>query len=138
VTAAEWLDALDQAHAAATPGPWISDSHELYQAIPGLPDISGDWLGETCRIEGDPHHATSDADAALIVAAVNALPGLTAALRAVLALADEWRYKGEYGWGPWQAGEGPEIEGAVLDDASHRLRAAVCAALGVETTGAGQ
>jgi len=39
------------------------------------------------------------------------------------ALAYEWRYKGEFGWGPWQEGHGPEIEGQVLDEAAIRLRA---------------
>jgi hypothetical protein len=41
----------------------------------------------------------------------------------VRALADEWAYKGEFGWGPWQAGEGPDIEGQILDQAASRLRA---------------
>ena len=47
-----------------------------------------------------------------------------AALRdGVQRLAEEWRYKGDFGWGPWQAGEGPDIEGQILDDAAARLRA---------------
>jgi hypothetical protein len=41
----------------------------------------------------------------------------------IKALADEWRYKGEFGWGPWQEGHGPDIEGQVLDEAAIRLRA---------------
>ncbi len=90
MTAREHLDYLDALRAAGTPGRWTSDSSEIYQAMPGLPDHvnAGDWLGETCRVEGDPHYETSAADAALIVAAVNALPQLTAAIRAVLDLAD--------------------------------------------------
>lgn len=32
------------------------------------------------------------------------------------ALADQWRYKGEFGWGPWQEGYGPNPEGSLLDD----------------------
>jgi hypothetical protein len=46
----------------------------------------------------------------------------------VRALADEWRYKGEFGWGPWQTGEGPDHEGEVLDRASTALRALLPAA----------
>jgi hypothetical protein len=37
-------------------------------------------------------------------------------------LADDWRYKGEFGWGPWQLGEGPDQEGWFLDQASCALR----------------
>lgn len=52
-----------------------------------------------------------------------------AALRSVLDLAEEWRYKGEFGWGPWQIGEGPDQEGYVLDDAAEKLRQVVSIAL---------
>ncbi len=94
------------------------------------------WAIESDCIEGPDELGTmaSDADAALIVAAVNRLPELTAALRAVHALAEEWRYKGEYGWGPWQAGDGPDIEGQILDAAADRLSAAL-AALTPNTSG---
>lgn len=37
-------------------------------------------------------------------------------LMRVEALADQWRYKGEFGWGPWQEGYGPNPEGSLLDD----------------------
>ena len=37
-------------------------------------------------------------------------------------LAEQWRYKGEFGLGPWQMGYGPDLEGQVLDDASSKLR----------------
>jgi hypothetical protein len=47
-------------------------------------------------------------------------PDLEARVR---ALAEEWRYKGEFGWGPWQAGEGPDPEGQVLDQCASRLLA---------------
>lgn len=60
--------------------------------------------------------------------------GLAARLEAqiarVEALAKDWRYKGEFGWGPWQEGYGPDLEGAVLDDADARLRAALTEAGG--------
>jgi hypothetical protein len=56
-------------------------------------------------------------------------PESSAIVRAVLDLADSWRYKGEFGWGPWQTGEGPDIEGQILDDAALAIRRAVSAAL---------
>jgi len=46
-------------------------------------------------------------------------------LAAVEALAEEWRYKGEFGWGPWQLGEGPDQEGFALDQAATLIRAAL-------------
>ncbi len=59
---------------------------------------------------------------------------LFAAIEAVEALAEEWRYKGEFGWGAWQEGQGPDPEGAALDHASSAIRAALAAALGSDTT----
>lgn len=50
-----------------------------------------------------------------------------AALARVEALAEEWRYKGEFGWGAWQEGQGPDPEGYVLDTCSGELRAAIAA-----------
>lgn len=55
---------------------------------------------------------------------------LLAAVQAVMALAEQWRYKGEFGWGAWQEGHGPDPEGAALDHASSAIRSAVEAALG--------
>ena len=43
----------------------------------------------------------------------------------VEALAEEWRYKGQFGWGPWQLGEGPDPEGYVMDYCASALRAAL-------------
>lgn len=54
--------------------------------------------------------------------ALDAPNPLQARLDAVRALAEEWRYKGEFGWGAWQEGEGPDIEGQILDGASSVLR----------------
>jgi hypothetical protein len=48
-----------------------------------------------------------------------------AALRRVEELAEKWRYKGEFGWGAWQEGYGPDQEGYVLDGAASELRAAI-------------
>ena len=47
------------------------------------------------------------------------------ALAAVAVLAESWRYKGEFGWGAWQEGHGPDQEGTILDEVSSALRAAV-------------
>jgi hypothetical protein len=52
-----------------------------------------------------------------------------AAIDAALALAEEWRYTGEHGWGAWQEGHGPDPEGYILDGASADLRAAITEAL---------
>jgi myosin heavy subunit len=52
---------------------------------------------------------------------------LQARIDKALALADEWAYKGEFGWGPWQAGDGPDFEGSILDKAASDLRAALAA-----------
>lgn len=43
-------------------------------------------------------------------------------LEKIAALAEDWRYKGEFGWGPWQIGEGPGPEDQILDDAARELR----------------
>jgi hypothetical protein len=50
---------------------------------------------------------------------------LEAQIARVEALAEDWRYKDEFGRGAWQEGYGPDLEGAVLDDAAARLRAAL-------------
>jgi hypothetical protein len=55
---------------------------------------------------------------------------LEAQLARVEALAEEWRYKGEFGWGAWQEGYGPDPEGYVLDNAAADLRAALTEAGG--------
>lgn len=45
------------------------------------------------------------------------------ALEQVRALAEEWRYKGEFGWDDGSHAYGPDQAGQVLDDASAKLRA---------------
>jgi hypothetical protein len=84
----ELCDQLDQLRAAATPGPWWNESGTVHAPLPfgrndGLP-------GAACHplnAQGS-NGLDADADAELAAAAVNALPQLTAALRAVEALAD--------------------------------------------------
>jgi hypothetical protein len=49
---------------------------------------------------------------------------LAAAVERVRVLAEDWRYKGEFGWGAWQEGYGPDQAGLALDDAATKtLRA---------------
>ena len=50
---------------------------------------------------------------------------LAAQVARVEALAEDWRYKGQFGWGPWQIGEGPDPEGYVMDHCASALRAAL-------------
>lgn len=49
------------------------------------------------------------------------MAALVDALRGVLELAEEWKYKGEFGWGAWQEGYGPGPEGHILDSVAHEL-----------------
>lgn len=50
---------------------------------------------------------------------------LAAKVARVEALAEEWRYKGQFGWGAWQLGEGPDPEGYVMDHCASALRDAL-------------
>jgi hypothetical protein len=50
-----------------------------------------------------------------------------AAIERVEALAEKWRYKGEFGWGAWQEGHGPDPEGYLLDSVAGEIRAALTA-----------
>lgn len=66
--------------------------------------------------------ARAEREAARTTAALLEADG--ARLRERIAeLAEQWRYKGEFGWGPWQEGYGPDQEGIVLDHAAVDLRA---------------
>ena len=49
------------------------------------------------------------------------LEAAEAEVAAVRELAESWRYEGEFGWGPWQEGNGPDFEGQVLDDAARAI-----------------
>jgi hypothetical protein len=120
------LDALDAAHAAATPGPWQYD-----------PESPGEvWDGDD-RWPGVIATATEGADAAAIVAEHNASPRLVAALRAVLALADEIDEDAAR-QAPAAGLSAEDYARSWRADAPNRIRSAVVAALGVETTEAGQ
>lgn len=117
---------------AATPTPWKAVGEWIdgatYEVLsPARPDCMSYCYGGESQVEYGTEH-----DQTLIVGAVNALPGLLAAVDAaeaerdrlakaverVRALAEGWRYKGEHGYGPWQAGSGPSPDGEALDWAS--------------------
>lgn len=93
------LDQLDALRAKATPGPWHVGYESCDEFACGHPDYPCELVGPK-RTDPSPNFPQydnrvseiaqlTDADAALIVAAVNHLPHLTAAIRAVLDLADE-------------------------------------------------
>lgn len=80
----DWLDELEALREAATPGPWQYDPSEgdtVWDADEKWPSI--------IALARDPY-GHCEADAALIVAAVNALGPLVGALRAVEALAERY------------------------------------------------
>lgn len=83
------LDQLDQAREKATPGPWTSDEYGLISG-PDAPADVDHWIASGIAPD----------DQAAIVAAVNALPALTAALRAALDLHV-----------PLDRGTGPQCQG---------------------------
>lgn len=62
---------------------------------------------------------------AQVVSLIAERNALAAKVAAVEALVEKWRYKGEFGWGPWQEGHGPDQEGYVLDQCATDLRAAL-------------
>jgi hypothetical protein len=153
VTARSVLDGIKVRLSAATPGPWVA--HDLSDAVYSPDDNTGWWwvwqesklpyygavLEPTDRSPNDGSigvAAVDDnrtgvqekADAEFIAAAPTDVARLAGVLEAVLALAEEWRYKGEFGWGAWQEGQGPDPEGYVLDTAAGELRSAIENALG--------
>jgi isoaspartyl peptidase/L-asparaginase-like protein (Ntn-hydrolase superfamily) len=81
----ELLDQLDALHALGTTGPWAVDG--ALGPVIGAAILPPQGVSEVPVVAVDAG-VIREADAALIVAAVNALPQLTAAIRAVLELAD--------------------------------------------------
>ena len=76
-----FLDRLEEARQAATPVPWIQSVH-----YDGQPIVAGDFDGESCTDLA--YVPDSPADAALIVALVNAAPDLIRLAREGAALRD--------------------------------------------------
>lgn len=116
-----WLDRLDQLRAEATPGPWFAWDRGVgwHLAVEDPDGPTNDEYGRPELLpEGDRTDLARGEDAALIVAAVNDLPKLTAAIRAVLELADELDKEAEL------SGEDNLTSGA-LNFAADRIRAAI-------------
>ena len=107
---------------SATPGPWDWDHSNPRRVLEGR---GGEQI-LACAALLYPEKMNQE----FIAAAPTDQARLLAAVQAVMALAEEWRYKGEFGWGAWQEGHGPDPEGAALDHASSAIRSAVEAALG--------
>jgi hypothetical protein len=103
------LDAIEARANAAMAGPWHWDAHR----VPTIAEFI----------------AAAREDVPALVAEVRSLRAArdraVAALQRVEALAEKWRYKGEFGWGAWQEGHGPDQEGYVLDSAASDIRAAI-------------
>jgi hypothetical protein len=116
------LDEIRARADAATEGPWKARGLECNTVV-----IDGS--NKVLASLGDPLSGYCWKAAEFIAAARSDVPRLLAAVDAALALAEEWRYKGEFDWGTWQAGEGPDFEGHVLNRAAAELRAAVTEAL---------
>jgi len=57
--------------------------------------------------------------------ALNLVAAQQVKLDAISVLAESWRYKGEFGWGAWQEGEGPDETGQALDMAAGALRGVI-------------
>ena len=122
------LDDLDAAREKATPGEWgcYWDDH-IGSGVERLP--SGGFTVDhfVTLVADEDYRADTDnktnptwpgEDAALIVAAVNNLPKLTAAVRAVLDVADEWEATGDRTGSPMlQRGPVVRVLRGVLADA---------------------
>ena len=124
------LDEIQARADAATEGPWAVEVDD--DGFDGASVLLDDGVGwGTAYICQDMHQGESEgvADAEFISHAREDVPKLVAALRAVEVLAEQWRYKGEFGWGAWQEGHGPSPEGATYDDASAAIRGAISGVL---------
>lgn len=106
---------------AATPGPW-SHGRGITPYV-----AKRDWV--EVQNQATICHDVRPADAEFIAHAPTDQARLLAAIQAVDELIEEWRYKGEFGWGPWQMGEGPDFEGYILDNAAAEMRNKLVAAL---------
>lgn len=109
------LDQLDALHAAATVGPWEQHGGDPSYVIGAVGHEEGEYLDVADTAAFHKGWTQENADAALIVAAVNHLPHLTAAVRAVLDLADE-------------LDEIDSIHFRAYEDAADRIRAALSGA----------
>lgn len=74
------------------------------------------WIDRSERQEARARRA--EAEVARLTAERDAL---AAQVARVEKLAEDWRYKGQFGWGPWQLGEGPDPEGYVMNHCASAL-----------------
>lgn len=82
---------------AATPGPWCTDSWEIYQGTEYVPGVSL-WIGETCRGTGSPEQDRADAE--FVAHAREDVPALLAEVqRLKAALSDATNQVSELGRG---------------------------------------
>lgn len=96
----------------------VAERDELRTAVDTLGRIGVEFGAEIHRCrqalgvdeDTDPSHAAQ---------------AVTGALARVMALAESWRYKGEFGWGAWQEGHGPDETGQALDYAANLIRQAI-------------
>lgn len=90
------LDAIETRAQAATPGPWCTDSWEIYQGAEYEPGMSL-WIGETCRGTGSLEQDRADAE--FVAAARTDVPALVAEvcrLHAQVAAVAAVHEKGEH------------------------------------------
>jgi len=85
------LDQIEARANAATPGPWCTDSWEIYQGTKYEPGLSA-WIGETCR--GTSSLEQDRADAAFVAAARTDVPAMAAEIRRLRAELAEARANG--------------------------------------------
>lgn len=97
------------------------------QELDALAEVAAEGNEREKALEAEVERLEAERDA--LLALTDPVWERTAAIRLPLdrlrALADEWRYKGEFGWGAWQEGYGPDQEGWVRDQCSAELRAAL-------------
>ena len=143
------MSRLDEIKARAEQVHWTSTSTE--QAMTRMASSAADvpWLlAEVARLtaerewfndrfpcdgvcvdapeEACSRHGRNPADLWRIIGEVAAeRNALAAQVARVEALAEEWRYKGQFGWGAWQLGEGPDPEGYVMDHCASAIRVAL-------------
>ena len=130
------LDKIKARAEAATDGPWSAKGG--FTSDPMI-EVYGQTVFINPDLDGDPIQPEVWADVEFISAAREDVPwlltlvesltaerdALAAKVARVESLAEEWRYKGQFGWGPWQVGEGPDPEGYVMDHCASALRAAL-------------
>lgn len=100
------------------PGEEVCHGHDLTDD--GRCALLADLRDGLALVDAETRTLREERDAALADAAA-----LRATVERVKALAESWRYKGEFGWGAWQEGHGPDQEGYFLDGAASQLRAAL-------------